>query len=82
MNREGRPAIHKLTTFLLPCQVALGDMNELLSADYNADKLPSGKLRFHSSHTYKMLLLNFNNKRKKRTVVFSYRATCFELENE
>lgn len=29
---------------LLLCEVALGDMNELLSADYNADKLPSGKL--------------------------------------
>ncbi|KAM3397453.1 hypothetical protein P3S68_000965 [Capsicum galapagoense] len=29
---------------LLLCEVALGDMNELLSADYNADKLPPGKL--------------------------------------
>ncbi|XP_055820813.1 poly [ADP-ribose] polymerase 2 isoform X2 [Solanum dulcamara] len=29
---------------LLLCEVALGDMNELLSANYDADKLPSGKL--------------------------------------
>ncbi|XP_060200488.1 poly [ADP-ribose] polymerase 2-like, partial [Lycium barbarum] len=29
---------------LLLCEVALGDMNELLSANCNADKLPSGKL--------------------------------------
>lgn len=29
---------------LLLCEVALGDMNELLQSDYNADKLPSGKL--------------------------------------
>ncbi|PHT93271.1 Poly [ADP-ribose] polymerase 2 [Capsicum annuum] len=29
---------------LLLCEVALGDMNELLSADYYADKLPPGKL--------------------------------------
>ncbi|GAA0148454.1 DNA metabolism protein [Lithospermum erythrorhizon] len=29
---------------LLLCEVALGEMNELLTADYNADKLPSGKL--------------------------------------
>ncbi|PHT58712.1 Poly [ADP-ribose] polymerase 2 [Capsicum baccatum] len=29
---------------LLLCEVALGDMNELLSADYNADKLPPGRL--------------------------------------
>jgi hypothetical protein len=27
------------------CQVALGDMNELLNADYNANNLPKGKLR-------------------------------------
>lgn len=29
---------------LLLCEVALGDMNELLNSDYNADKLPPGKL--------------------------------------
>ncbi|XP_009793726.1 poly [ADP-ribose] polymerase 2 [Nicotiana tabacum] len=29
---------------LLLCEVALGEMNELLSSNYNADKLPSGKL--------------------------------------
>ncbi|CAH9054994.1 unnamed protein product [Cuscuta europaea] len=29
---------------LLLCEVALGEMNELLTADYNADKLPNGKL--------------------------------------
>ncbi|XP_009618006.1 poly [ADP-ribose] polymerase 2 [Nicotiana tabacum] len=29
---------------LLLCEVALGDMNELLSSNYNADKLPLGKL--------------------------------------
>ncbi|XP_059625657.1 poly [ADP-ribose] polymerase 2 [Cornus florida] len=29
---------------LLLCEVALGDMAELLTADYNADKLPEGKL--------------------------------------
>ncbi|XP_049361825.1 LOW QUALITY PROTEIN: poly [ADP-ribose] polymerase 2 [Solanum verrucosum] len=29
---------------LLLCEVALGEMNELLSANYDADKLPSGKL--------------------------------------
>ncbi|TYK18137.1 poly [Cucumis melo var. makuwa] len=29
---------------LLLCEVALGDMVELLDADYNADKLPEGKL--------------------------------------
>uniref|UniRef100_UPI001CB9A93C poly [ADP-ribose] polymerase 2 n=1 Tax=Erigeron canadensis TaxID=72917 RepID=UPI001CB9A93C len=29
---------------LLLCEVALGDMAELLTADYNADKLPPGKL--------------------------------------
>uniref|UniRef100_A0A6V7PG07 Poly [ADP-ribose] polymerase n=1 Tax=Ananas comosus var. bracteatus TaxID=296719 RepID=A0A6V7PG07_ANACO len=29
---------------LLLCEVALGDMNELLFSDYNADKLPKGKL--------------------------------------
>lgn len=29
---------------LLLCEVALGDMAELLYADYNADKLPEGKL--------------------------------------
>ncbi|KAF8077042.1 hypothetical protein N665_1066s0004 [Sinapis alba] len=29
---------------LLLCEVALGDMNELLYSDYNADKLPPGKL--------------------------------------
>jgi len=28
---------------LLLCQVALGEMNELVAADYNADKLPPGK---------------------------------------
>ena len=27
-------------------QVALGEMAELLAADYNADRLPKGKLRF------------------------------------
>ena len=27
------------------CQVALGDMNELLNGDYNANNLPNGKLR-------------------------------------
>lgn len=27
----------------LGSQVALGNMNELLNADYNADKLPKGK---------------------------------------
>ncbi|CAO2202888.1 unnamed protein product [Urochloa humidicola] len=29
---------------LLLCEVALGDMNELLDGDYNADNLPQGKL--------------------------------------
>ncbi|XP_072954736.1 poly [ADP-ribose] polymerase 2-A [Typha angustifolia] len=29
---------------LLLCEVALGDMNELQTADYNADQLPKGKL--------------------------------------
>lgn len=29
---------------LLLCEVALGDMAELLTADYHADKLPPGKL--------------------------------------
>ncbi|XP_047060524.1 poly [ADP-ribose] polymerase 2-A-like isoform X2 [Lolium rigidum] len=29
---------------LLLCEVALGDMNELLTADYNANDLPKGKL--------------------------------------
>ncbi|KAM0878796.1 hypothetical protein ACQ4PT_034651 [Festuca glaucescens] len=29
---------------LLLCEVALGDMNELLTADYNANNLPKGKL--------------------------------------
>ncbi|GJN05295.1 hypothetical protein PR202_ga22913 [Eleusine coracana subsp. coracana] len=29
---------------LLLCEVALGDMNELLNADYNANNLPKGKL--------------------------------------
>ncbi|XP_031126370.1 poly [ADP-ribose] polymerase 2 [Ipomoea triloba] len=29
---------------LLLCEVALGEMNELLTANYNADKLPKGKL--------------------------------------
>ncbi|KAL9685807.1 hypothetical protein QQ045_023261 [Rhodiola kirilowii] len=29
---------------LLLCEVALGDMEELLSANYNADQLPTGKL--------------------------------------
>ncbi|KAL6884697.1 hypothetical protein ACP4OV_010633 [Aristida adscensionis] len=29
---------------LLLCEVALGDMNELLHADYNANNLPNGKL--------------------------------------
>ncbi|KAK1664754.1 hypothetical protein QYE76_052913 [Lolium multiflorum] len=29
---------------LLLCEVALGDMNELLTADYNANELPKGKL--------------------------------------
>ena len=28
---------------LLICEVALGDSNKLINADYNADKLPSGK---------------------------------------
>ena len=28
---------------LLLCEVSLGNMNELLNADYNADKLPAGK---------------------------------------
>ena len=28
---------------LLLCEVALGEMNELTQADYNADKLPAGK---------------------------------------
>ena len=28
---------------ILLLQVSLGNMNELLNADYNADKLPSGK---------------------------------------
>ncbi|CAN4128299.1 unnamed protein product [Withania somnifera] len=32
------------TGVLLLCEVALGDMNELLQSDYNADKLPLGKL--------------------------------------
>ncbi|URE08762.1 hypothetical protein MUK42_23984 [Musa troglodytarum] len=31
---------------LLLCEVALGEMAELLAADYNADRLPKGKLRF------------------------------------
>ncbi|KAG8052277.1 hypothetical protein GUJ93_ZPchr0001g29399 [Zizania palustris] len=30
---------------LLLCEVALGEMNELLNADYHADNLPKGKLR-------------------------------------
>uniref|UniRef100_O50017 Poly [ADP-ribose] polymerase 2 n=1 Tax=Zea mays TaxID=4577 RepID=PARP2_MAIZE len=30
---------------LLLCEVALGDMNELLNADYDANNLPKGKLR-------------------------------------
>ncbi|KAK4364834.1 hypothetical protein RND71_016192 [Anisodus tanguticus] len=64
--------------------VALGDMNELLSANCNADKLPLGKLRFHSSHTYyaiaQIVNSKYNNKEKKRTVVCIYRETCLELE--
>ncbi|KAJ0807236.1 putative NAD(+) ADP-ribosyltransferase [Helianthus annuus] len=32
---------------LLLCEVALGDMAELLEANYDADKLPQGKLRFY-----------------------------------
>nr|GME06198.1 Poly [ADP-ribose] polymerase 2 [Ipomoea batatas] len=32
-------------------KVALGEMNELLTANYNADKLPKGKLRFNISST-------------------------------
>ncbi|KAI7982615.1 Poly [ADP-ribose] polymerase 2 [Camellia lanceoleosa] len=36
---------HAATTgVLLLCEVALGDMAELLKANYNADKLPEGKL--------------------------------------
>ena len=31
------------TGLLLLCEVALGDVNELLDADYHADKLPAGK---------------------------------------
>ncbi|KAK4338120.1 hypothetical protein RND71_042607 [Anisodus tanguticus] len=69
---------------LLLCEVALGDMNELLSANCNADKLPLGKLRFHSSHTYyviaQMVNSKCNKKEKKRTVVCRYRETCLELE--
>ncbi|KAJ8366951.1 hypothetical protein AAFF_G00336400 [Aldrovandia affinis] len=33
----------KNTGLLLLCEVALGDSNELLAADYEADKLPAGK---------------------------------------
>jgi poly [ADP-ribose] polymerase len=29
---------------MLLCEVALGDMNELLRADYNASSLPAGKI--------------------------------------
>ena len=32
------------TGVLLLCEVALGEMNELLRSDYHADKLPKGKL--------------------------------------
>jgi poly [ADP-ribose] polymerase len=32
------------TACMLLCEVALGDMNELLRADYNASSLPAGKL--------------------------------------
>ncbi|KAJ0980645.1 hypothetical protein J5N97_008900 [Dioscorea zingiberensis] len=32
------------TGVLLLCEVALGEMSELLSADHNADRLPTGKL--------------------------------------
>ncbi|KAI5074524.1 hypothetical protein GOP47_0010485 [Adiantum capillus-veneris] len=35
---------HNPIGVLLLCEVALGDMRELQYADYNADKLPSGKL--------------------------------------
>lgn len=35
---------HKIVE-LITLQVALGDMAELLHANYNADKLPEGKLR-------------------------------------
>ncbi|KAK4706275.1 hypothetical protein R3W88_034181 [Solanum pinnatisectum] len=41
---SGSHEVQNLTTFLLPLQVALGDMNELLSANSDADRLPSGKL--------------------------------------
>jgi hypothetical protein len=34
-----------LMPFYSICQVALGSMNELLNADYNANNLPKGKLR-------------------------------------
>ncbi|XP_049603711.1 poly [ADP-ribose] polymerase 2 [Syngnathus scovelli] len=34
---------HNQVGLLLLCEVALGDSNELLDADYNADNLPAGK---------------------------------------
>ncbi|KAJ9543118.1 hypothetical protein OSB04_022825 [Centaurea solstitialis] len=37
-------SIHTTAGVLLLCEVALGDVAELLRADYNADKLPQGKL--------------------------------------
>jgi poly [ADP-ribose] polymerase len=35
---------HSDVQCMLLCQVALGDMNELLQADYHASNLPAGKL--------------------------------------
>lgn len=43
-------------------QVALGDMAELVSSNYNADKLPPGKLRFDvMRNSYAFLLLSYLN---------------------
>ena len=39
----GYCAATKKTALILLCEVALGNMNELLSHDYNAASLPSGK---------------------------------------
>ncbi|XP_074585156.1 poly [ADP-ribose] polymerase 2-like [Curcuma longa] len=55
---------------LLLCEVALGDMAELLSANYNADQLPEGKLRwiyfFPSSLNYATFTSKAREKQRQK----------------
>jgi hypothetical protein len=41
------------------CQVALGDMNELLNADYDANNLPKGKLRSVADAVFLLVITPF-----------------------